>query len=188
MPLKIEHQLTLNEFLSLPSNEGDTIYELVDGQISPKMSPQKFHSRLTRTLMRFLEDWCQERGEVCPELAIALTRNGKDWAPVPELLYLSAERFPSDWDSDGICSVPPDLVIEIISPGQTFGQLAAKAKDYLDANVLRVWIVDSQAKSITVFYPDSPPQTYVGDTVLIDPRFEGLVFTPQRIFQKAKIL
>ncbi|MEB3339772.1 Uma2 family endonuclease [Okeania sp.] len=71
--------------------------------------------------------------------------------PVPDLLYLAAEHFSEDWEEDFACSVPPDLVIEIISPSQTFGQLTAKARDYLDVGVLRVSIIDSQARSITVF-------------------------------------
>ncbi len=185
--LQAKGQLTLQEFLDLPRGEGNLTYELIEGQAVPKMSPKKFHSRLTRTLLRLIEQWCQERGEICPELAITLTRKGRDWAPVPELLYLSADRFPADWEEDGACSVPPDLVIEIISPGQTFGQLAAKARDYLDAQVLRVWIVDGQARSITVFYPDAPPQTYMGDQPLTDSLLEGLEFSPEQVFRQARI-
>ncbi|WP_353736036.1 MULTISPECIES: Uma2 family endonuclease [unclassified Okeania] len=90
-------------------------------------------------------------------------------------------------EEDVACSVPPDLVIEIISPGQTYGQLNAKAKDYLDAGVLRVWVVDSKARSITVFYPDAPPQTYMGDTLLIDSFFAGLELTAEQVFKKAGI-
>jgi Uma2 family endonuclease len=123
---------------------------------------------------------------VCPELAITLTRNGQSWVPTPDLLYISNERLLADWAEDGACSVPPDLAIEIISPGQTFGQLAAKARAYLDANVLRVWVVDS-TRSVTVFYPDAPPQTYIGDTLLTDPLFEGLAFTAEQVFQQAGI-
>lgn len=78
-------------------------------------------------------------------------------------------------------------MIEIISPEQTFGQLAAKARDYLDAKVLRVWVVDTRARSITVFYPDAAPQTYMGDTLLTDPLFEGLEFSAEQVFQMAKI-
>ncbi len=44
----------------------------------------------------------------------------------------------------------PDLVIEIISPEQSFGEMSAKATDYLDAGVMRVWIVDAKAIFMTV--------------------------------------
>ena len=62
-----------------------------------------------------------------------------------------------------------------------------KAKDYLDAKVLRVWVLDSKARSITVFYPDAAPQTYMGEELLKDSLFEGLEFTVEQVFQKAKI-
>lgn len=187
MILRASQQLTLEEFFNLPPGEGDITYELVDGQAIPKVSPKKFHSKLTRSLISLIEELCGDRGEVCPELTIALTRRGKDWAPVPDLLYISHERLPSDWENEGVCFVPPDLVIEIISPGQTFGQMAAKAKDYLDAQVLRVWVVDSKARSITVFFPDAAPQTYMGNEIPKDALFPGLEFTVEQVFQKAKI-
>jgi Uma2 family endonuclease len=98
--LQAEGQLTLPEFLNLPLGEGDATYELIEGQAVPKVSPKKFHSKLTRALLNLIDRWCRDRGEVCPELAIMLTRRGQDWAPVPELLYLSADRFPADWEED----------------------------------------------------------------------------------------
>lgn len=187
MILQTNNQLTLQEFLNLPPGEGDITYELVEGQAIPKMSPKFFHAKLTRVLLHLIEQCFEGRGEVCPEWAVALTRRGKDWVPTPDILYISYERLPANWDENEACPVPPDLVIEIISPGQTFGQMAAKAKDYLDAKVLRVWVVDSQARSITVFYPDAAPQTYIGAELLTDILFEGLEFTAEQVFQKAKI-
>ena len=183
--LQTKNKLTLEEFLALP--EGDVTYELVDGEVIPKMSPKFFHSRLTKALLRLLEDWGGDQGEVAIEWAVVLTRRGKNWVPTPELLYISHQRLAPDWMQNAACPVPPELVIEIISPGQTFGELAAKARDYLDAGVLRVWVVDSQARSITVFYPDAPPQTYMGDTQLTDSLFEGLEITAQQVFQLARI-
>ncbi|MEH2234940.1 Uma2 family endonuclease [Nostoc sp.] len=202
MILQAKNQLTLQEFLNLPPGEGDITYELVDGQAIPKISPKKFHSKLTRALLNLIEQCCEGKEEVYPELAVALTRRGRDWVPIPDILYISNKRLPPDWDQEGVCSVPPDLVIEIISPfgiessqsAETAktatlspGQMTAKAKDYLDAKVLRVWVLDSKARSITVFYPDAAPQTYMGEELLTDSLFEGLEFTVDQVFQKAKI-
>ena len=187
MVLQLNQQLTLEEFFNLPPGEGDITYELVDGQVIPKMSPKKFHSKLTRAFLNLIENLCEDKGEVCPELAITLTRNGRNWVPIPDLLYISNERLPDDWEEEGACSVPPDLVIEIISPGQTFGQMTGKAQDYLNAGVLRVWIVDSKDRSITVFYPDAAPKTYRGDEIITDSLFEGLEFSVEAVFKKAKI-
>jgi Uma2 family endonuclease len=107
--------------------------------------------------------------------------------PVPDLTYVSYERLPKEVMEDEACPIPPELVIEIISPGQTFGQLAEKATDYLEGGVSRVWVVDPQARSITVFYPDAPPRTYTKTALLTDSLLEGLQLTSQQVFGEAKL-
>jgi Uma2 family endonuclease len=178
-------KLTLPEFLALP--EGDITYELVDGEAIPKMSPKRFHSRLTISLCQLLIQWCQKRGEIGVEWAITLKRRGKDWVPIPDLLYISYQLLPLERLLDEACPVAPELVIEIISPDQSFGELSEKATDYLNAGVLRVWLVDAKSRSITIFYPDAPPQTKRGDASLADPLFEGLELTVGMVFQHAGI-
>lgn len=176
-------QLTLEEFFSLP--EGDITYELVNGEAIAKMSPKRFHSRLTGALCILLTQWCQKRGEIGIEWAITLKRHGRDWVPIPDLLYISYDRLPLEHFEDEACPIPPELVIEIISPTQSFGDLSEKATDYLKAGVFRVWVVDTKAKSITVFYPDAPPQTKRGEDSLSDTILPGLNLTVQEIFQQA---
>jgi Uma2 family endonuclease len=133
--------LTLQEFLSLIDPDGDITYELVEGEAIPKMSPKRFHSRLTLALSSLLNNWNQGRGEVGIEWAITLKKNDRDWCPVPDLLYISYERLGDIPLTDDACPVPPELVIEIISPEQSFSSLSEKAVDYLNAGVSRVWIV-----------------------------------------------
>ncbi|MBD0346584.1 MAG: Uma2 family endonuclease, partial [Coleofasciculus sp. Co-bin14] len=95
------------------------------------------------------------------------------------------ERLPAEWMVDEACPAPPELVIEIISPGQTFGEMTEKATDYLTAGVSRVWVVDSRAKSITVFIPNALPKTYRGNTAISDSLLPGLTLTTQQVFQQA---
>ncbi|MEQ8971366.1 MAG: Uma2 family endonuclease [Coleofasciculus sp. C1-SOL-03] len=182
---QLEKTLTLEEFLAMP--DSDVTHELVEGEAVPKMSPKRFHARVTGALYTLLNQWCQEWGEVNPEWAIALKRRGKDWVPVPDLTYISYQRLPTDVMEDEPCPVPPELAIEIISQGQRFGTLMEKAADYLKAGVLRVWVVDPHARSITVFYPDAPPRTYTKDMVITDSLFEGLELTPQQVFGEARL-
>ena len=179
-------KLTVEEFLALPKK--DTTYELIEGEIHPKMSPKRFHSRLTGTLYTLLTNWNQGRGEIGLEWAVTLKRHGENWVPVPDLLYISFDKLPPERFEDEACPFPPELVIEIISPGQSFGDLSEKATDYLKAGVLRVWIVDSQAKSVTIFYPDSPPQTQRGQDSLTDDILPEFTLTVEQIFQRAGLL
>ena len=179
-------KLTLQEFFNLP--EVDRPLELIDGQAIPKMSPKSFHSAVQAALIILLQSWSQGKGRIYPEWAIKLKRNGVDWVPVPDLTYISFERLSADWMLDEACPVAPELAIEIISPGQTFGNLAEKAVAYLQAGVSRVWLVDTQAKSITIFYPDTLPKTIRGTTAIADNLFPELQLTPQQIFQQAGLV
>lgn len=177
-------KLTLDEFLSLPEN--DESYELVDGEAIKKVSPKFFHSRLTSSFWSELSGWASGIGQVAIEWSVVLKRRGKDWVPVPDLLYVSYDRLASDWREDAPCPVLPELVIEIVSH-QTFNQLAQKATDYLSAGVDRVWVVYPPMRSITVFFGDRPPETYRGDCLLTDELFPNLAVTSEQFFVKAGI-
>ena len=179
-------KLTIDEFFALP--EGDRPYELVDGQAIAKMSPKFFHSRLQKTLLFILDSWAKNKGRVEPEWAIKLKRNGADWVPVPDLSYTSYNRLRADWILDEACPVAPELAIEIISPGQSFGDLAEKATDYLQAGIAIVWLIDTQSQSITVFYPDTLPKTFRGTSPLTDDLLPELEITPQQVFQQAGLM
>lgn len=182
---QVKSQITLEELLTLATE--DITYELVDGEAKPKMSPKRYHSRITGVIYTLLTLWAENRGEVGIEWAITLKRKGRDWVSVPDLLYVSYARIPHDVITDEACPIPPDLAIEIISPDQSFGDMSAKATDYLDAGVMRVWVVDARAKTVTIFYPDARPQTKSGVDSLEDSLLEGLQITPQQIFQQAGI-
>ena len=89
-----ETQLNVEQFLALP--EKDTTNELIDGKIQSKMSPKRFNSRLTGTLYLLLTNWIQSKGEVGIEWGVTLQKNGKDWVPVPDLLYISYDKLPQE--------------------------------------------------------------------------------------------
>jgi Uma2 family endonuclease len=84
--------------------------------------------------------------------------------------------------ADEPCSAIPELVVEILSPEQSFGAALQKA-----AGIPRVWIVDPQAKSITVFYPDAPPKTFTGSQAIQEDFLPGLKVVPQDVFAQARI-
>lgn len=179
-------KLTLQQFLALP--EGDINYEFVNGQAVPKVSPKFFHSALQAAFISLIRAWCKGKGRVCPEWAILLKRQGEDWAPVPDLTYISYERLSATWKRNEACPALPELGIEIISPGQTMKEFEDKAKDYLDAGVSRVWVVDPEAISIRVFLPDGSSQFYADTTPIVDALLPGLELTTRQIFEEAELL
>jgi Uma2 family endonuclease len=171
-------KLTKAEFWEL-ADAADITYELIDGIAIPKMSPKYFHARSARRILDILAEWAKNRGRAEMEWAFDLS---EDFTPVPDLIYVSFDRLPASWNENAACPVPPELAIEIISPGQTFGQITQKASNYLTGGVLQVWVVDPVAQSITVFYPDRAPATYMGDGTIIDDLFPELSIALDQIF------
>lgn len=184
--MTIGTKLTLEEFWVLP--EGETAYELVGGQAIPKVSPKYFHSSLQRAFDRLISAWCQGKGRIRPEWALTLKRQEVDWVPTPDLTYISYERLPRRWKRNEACPVPPELAIEIISPGQTLKDFEQKAEDYLAAGVSQVWVVDPETASIRAFFPDGQVAFYKDDSKIIDPLFPGLSLTPLLVFKEAELL
>lgn len=174
--------LSLEEFLALPDSENS---ELIDGEAIPKVSPKRFHAGLQKSFIKLMDDWAEPRGHFYPEWAVVLERNGKPWVPVPDLIYVAFKRLATDWLEDDPCPVPPDLAIEIISPDQTFGAMVSKASDYITAGVLRVWVIDSRARTFTVFAPSKVPVTYRGSQVVKDSLLPNLALSVELVFSKA---
>ena len=125
---------------------------------------------------------CPKPGSAHTGWAIVLTRQGEPWIPIPDITYISNERLPIEAMADEPCSAIPELVVEILSPDQSFGAALQKA-----AGIPRVWIVDPQAKSITVFYPDAPPKTFTGSQAIQEDFLPGLKVVPQDVFAQARI-
>jgi len=182
----IKNKLTLQEFLALPAE--DLNYEFVDGYAVPKVSPKYFHSTLQSALWLLIHTWCKGKGRVVSEWAIILKRQGEDWVPVPDLTYISYERLPANWKCNEACPVAPELVIEIISPGQTKRQFADKAKDYFEAGVSRVWIVDPEAINIKVIVANNSSELYTGNMPITDSLLPGLKLSVQKIFEEAGLV
>ena len=185
-PMVQAPQLTLKDFLALP--DGDVAHELVDGKAVPKLAPKRFHSKTQKAILRLLDDWAVDQGEVGLEWSVTLKRKGRDWCPVPDILFVASDRLPADYNEDGPCPVPPNVAIEIISPDQTFGAMAEKAFDYLVVGTLSVWIVDPRAKTVTVFHPEAVPVTYRGNTIIDEPQLPELNTSAQIIFDRAGLL
>ncbi len=174
--------LTLEQFLALP--DGETAWELIDGEAIAKVSPQFFHASLQRTLIVLLDAWSMGRGCMGAEWAVMLQRRGKDWVPVPDLTYVSFARLAPDWVPEGPCPIPADLVVEIISPDQTQKQFEDKARDYLGAGVGRVWVLDPEAKTLTV-YRSGQISVYSDDRPIEDALLPDLYLNAKQIFEEA---
>ena len=96
---------------------------------------------------------------------VLLERN-PDTVREPDLAYVSAERLPLDAELDGYCPVPPDLVVEIVSPSDTEQAMDDKATMWLSFGVRMALVINPETRTIRVRQPDLPTVILTVDDTL----------------------
>lgn len=179
--------ISASEEVSLPAISSEVESDRQVVTVSQMMFPKLFHSRVTGALYKIVSQWGDELGEVGIKWTIKLNRQGEDWLSVPDLSFIPYDKLPIESLQDEVCAIAPELIINIMPGERSFRELVENAIAYLEAGVERVWLVDYQARTITIFYANSRPRNYTGEMQLIEPLFEGLELTPEQIFQQAKL-
>ena len=137
-------RLSLAEFLRMPDIEERRL-ELIDGEVHEKMSPRWGHSTLASQLVIALQSF----GIVGVEPR-AIIPDAPAWgpsAPIPDLaLYKTAQPKPDEW-----MTRPPDLVVELLSIGQSRTEMRAKAAIYVEFGVPCVWVFDLERQTVDVY-------------------------------------
>jgi Uma2 family endonuclease len=84
----------------------------------------------------------------------------------PDVSFIRAERLSPEL-SDKDITIPPDLVVEVISPNETALDLDGKIADYQSVGVPLIWVVNPNARTVRVIRADgsSPPPLTDADTL-----------------------
>jgi Uma2 family endonuclease len=157
--------MSLEQFLRLP--EAKPALEYINGLVVQKVSPKTTHSVLTRELTAYLREFGRRRrlGSPYPELRCIFSRR----ALVPDIAFFRRGRIPRDAQGKLVDDVrlPPDLMIEILSPGQTIKSLSARSTWCVAHGVGLCWVIPPRKSRVHVFRPDQPPRILeLGDTLL----------------------
>lgn len=71
---------------------------------------------------------------------------------VPDVAFIAWRSLPDGRVPDtAIPEVAPDLAIEILSKGNTPGEMARKRQDYFAAGVRLIWIIDPVARCVEIY-------------------------------------
>jgi Uma2 family endonuclease len=77
----------------------------------------------------------------------------------------------------------PDLLIEVISPNDSYSKMTEKIETYLSDGVRLLWIVDPQRKTVTVYEGSTTSQTlHVADSVSGSSVLPGFKLSVKDIF------
>ncbi|HEU0114535.1 MAG TPA: Uma2 family endonuclease, partial [Thermomicrobiales bacterium] len=140
---------TYADLAKLPAaREGDR-HELFDGELVVTPAPVPAHQTIVVNLTRLIGNWVaqQRLGRVFTgPIDVRLT---PEIVLEPDLCFVSTDRLhivgPKTIDA------APDLVVEVLSPGTRGRDLGRKRAFYARFGVQEYWIVDPDARALTVF-------------------------------------
>ncbi|MEX0660090.1 MAG: Uma2 family endonuclease [Egibacteraceae bacterium] len=119
--------------------------EILNGELVIRGWPLTRHERVVSVLMYHLTTWKRARGgEVFAGLAIEIG----DQQLVPDVSFMGPERA-GEIDEGGF-HVPPDLVVEVTSPGTRSLDLREKRDIYQAIGVGEYWVVDLAGAVVVV--------------------------------------
>ncbi len=147
--MKTKDKLTYRDIDNLP--EGN--YEVIDGEVK-ELAPTGFeHGESELDLGTFLRSKLKGKGYVAVgEVGIVTSKNPLRIRSA-DVVYISKERSPEK--PKGILTTAPDLVVEVVSPSNTYTEMEEKVYDYLSAGVDRVSLVDPHIKKASLFKRES---------------------------------
>jgi len=129
--------------------------ELLRGKIRAMAAPNRIHQRISGNLQHFFSNalWKSPCQVYAAPFDVRLTRfnklKNKEVTTVvqPDLCVICD---PAKLDNRG-CIGAPDLVVEILSPGNSQTEMKDKFDLYEEAGVLEYWIVYPGERSVQIF-------------------------------------
>ena len=142
------HSITTAEQLLAAGDVGPC--ELVRGELIEMIPPGGEHGRIVTELVFALRNHAGETraGRVLSEVGFILSRD-PDTVRAPDVAFVRAER-EAETATEGYIPGAPDIAIEVLSPNDRHGPVAAKVRDWLTAGAMAVWVVDPRARTVTV--------------------------------------
>jgi len=86
----------------------------------------------------------------------------------PDVAYVSLDRLPGGvFPTQSYPALAPNLVVEVLSPGNTKAEMTRKRLEYFHHGIQLVWIVDCEHRSVVV-YTSPADFTVLGEQDIID--------------------
>lgn len=130
-------------------------YDLVRGELIRMAPAARRSGRVELTFGRHLGNFASPRGlgEVYgAETGFILARD-PDIVRAPDVAFVRADRLTPDMDEDKFVPVPPDIAVEVISPSDRARDVLTKVRDYLDAGVPLVLVINPRRLTVAVHTP-----------------------------------
>lgn len=188
MPLAIDRVIWTTADLDFLPEDGSR-YELCNGELTVTRSPHWRHQTASLKIGMVLQLWSEETGLGEAAVTPGLVFSELD-AVIPDVVWASHDRLATMLDEAGHLRAAPELVVEVLSPGERNEQRdrQVKLKLYSSYGVLEYWIVDRQTKGIEVYRREAGAvlltraATFYANDTLTSPLLPGFSVAVDRLF------
>lgn len=163
-------KLTGDDLLAMSEDE-ITGMELIDGVLVPmegEMSPTSWgHGKVEfrfATVFGKYEDDHKDAGEFVTGEVGFYTRGNDFTTRAADIAFIRKDRLPES--AEGFSRVAPDLVVEIISPGNSAADMEEKVAEWFAFGVKLIWLVYPKTKRIHVFTSPKEMHIYTAEDTL----------------------
>jgi Uma2 family endonuclease len=136
----------------MPDDGGWKRYEIIDGELYVTRAPHIGHQDAGGNIHVELAIWSRQTqlGKSFPTPGIIFSPTD---AVIPDVIWISNDRLKNGIDEAGHLTVAPELIVEILSPGEQNEQRdkEVKLKLYSLKGVQEYWIVSWQLKTIEIY-------------------------------------
>jgi Uma2 family endonuclease len=180
---------TFADEITLPETKPET--EWIAGRAVPKVMPTREHAILQQAFLAALDRWFnadpKRAGNVLAEWRFRVSIPGTRVHPlVPDVTYMSFARLrPLSKKDRSTPRVPPEIVVEILSPDDKPKDVEIKRKEYLAWGVSLVLIADPEARYMDVYDIDGRYERVDGSVEMYSPAiFPELPLPLRALFAK----
>jgi Uma2 family endonuclease len=179
---------TVRDLDVLPDDGGWKRYEIVDGELYVTRAPHLRHQGASGNLHFELEVWSRRTQMGKPFQAPGIVFSPTD-AVIPDVVWMSQARLANSVDDAGHLTAAPEIVAEVLSPGELNQRRdrEVKLKLYSRHGVQEYWLLDWQQQTLAIYRRDQAQlrltQTLSAGDVLTSPRLPGFSVLVNDIFK-----
>ena len=154
--------MTAEELLRMPDD--GMRHELIDGELRTMVPPGGEHGRDGGWITVHLGHYVgvNALGEVFLAETGFILRRDPDRVRAPDFAFIRADRIPAEGIPRGYIPVAPDLLVEVVSPGDTAAEVQEKVEDWLRFGCRAVWVLYPGPR-LVIHRPDGTSRAFGPD-------------------------
>lgn len=144
-------------------------YEIIDGELFVTRAPHISHQDAIGRIYTRLLLWSEETGLGKPVITPGVIFTDADNV-IPDVIWISQARLATIVDHEGHLTAAPELIVEVLSAGNTNERRdrEAKLKLYSLKGVQEYWIVDWRLRQVEIYRRENAQLQVISTLLAVD--------------------